>query len=129
MSLEQLDVVFGDLTMREAFLLDLLLLICCAGANIGSAAIDYAFERLVKDRLRQAGITEYDDIAWEMMKSSDFQNTKCAHGGPDDIPIFSIRIPKVDPAYINPVVRIRDGHMDFSRRVVSYPLIGLLLFS
>ena len=96
-----------------------------AGANIGSAAIDYDFERLVMTRLKQAEMIECDAIAWEMMKSSDFQNTKCAHGGPDDTPIFSIQIPKISPAYVNPVLRIRNGQMEFMRLVVWDPLAWL----
>lgn len=73
------------------------------------------------NRLEQAGVTESDEISWQMMKSSDFQNTKCAHGGPDDTPIFSIRIPPISPAYVDPAVRTVPGDMEFTRLVVSYP--------
>lgn len=123
MSLEQLDVVFGNLTIIEARLLDLLSLIFCAGANIGSAAIDYDFERLVRKRLEHADMTttERHEIAWEMMKSGHFQNTKCAHGGPDDTPIFSIRIPQINQGNVNDVRGVQNGHMEFTRFVVPYP--------
>lgn len=95
------------------------------GANIGSAAIDYDFERLVLTRLKQAEMIESDVIAWEMMKSGGFQNTKCAHGGPDDTPVFSIQIPRISPAYVNPLMRIRNGQMEFMRLVVWYPFTVL----
>lgn len=100
LSLEQLDVVFG--------------------ATIGSAAIDYDFETLVRKRLEQAdrnsplGLSP-EELAWEMMKSKDFQNTKCEHGGPDDTPIFSVPIPKLNPSYVNHNVAIENGEMRFSR--------------
>lgn len=129
LSLAQLDVVFGNSSMIEISLFDCLSLIFDAGANIGSATIDYDFERLVMHRLEQADITKYDELAWEMMKSGDFQNTKCAHGGPDDTPIFSIRIPEINPEYVNPVLRIRNGQMEFTRLEVPYPFTRLGLSS
>lgn len=55
--------------------------------------------------------------AWEMMKSQDFQNTKCEHGGLDDTPIFSVPIPNVDPQYIDENVGIGSGEMKFTRSV------------
>ncbi|KAL8669022.1 MAG: hypothetical protein Q9168_006377, partial [Polycauliona sp. 1 TL-2023] len=89
LSLKQLDVVFG--------------------ATIGSAAIDYDFEALARSRLELANLTSPlplspEQVAWEMMKSRDFQNTKCEHGGPDDAPIFSVPIPKLDLAYVNQTI-------------------------
>ncbi|KAL8810328.1 MAG: hypothetical protein Q9200_002665 [Gallowayella weberi] len=86
LSLQQLDVVFG--------------------ATIGSAAIDYDFETHARSRLELAHLhsplpMSPEKTAWEMMKSRDFQNTKCEHGGPDDAPMFSVPIPKLDHAYVN----------------------------
>lgn len=121
LSLEQLDVVFGQSNKGEAFWLDFLSLTFYVGANIGSATIDYEFQQLVMKRLAQTDISDREDIAWGMMKSSDFQNTKCAHGGPDDTPLFSIRIPQINPGYVNQDVRIRNGDMEFTRLVVPYP--------
>ncbi|KAL8693159.1 MAG: hypothetical protein Q9224_003805 [Gallowayella concinna] len=100
LSLQQLDVVFG--------------------ATIGSAAIDYDFESYARSRLELAHLTSPlpmspEEIAWEMMKSRDFQNTKCEHGGPDEAPIFSVPIPKLDPAYVNHTVGIEYGEMKFTR--------------
>jgi hypothetical protein len=102
-NLQQLDVVFGE--------------------TIGSAAIDYEFERLVSRRLMQANntvpIENFDpaEAAWEMMKSRDFQAVKCELGSPDDTPLFSIAIPRVSQSYNNsdPDVRIRNGEMTFER--------------
>lgn len=100
LSLEQLDVVFG--------------------ATIGSAAIDFDFEMFVRARLEQAdrntalGVSP-EEAAWEMMKSKDFQNTKCEHGGPDDSPIFSVPIPKVNANYVDHSLAIENGEMRFSR--------------
>ena len=100
LSLEQLDVVFG--------------------ATIGSAAIDYDFETFARARLEQAHKNNSlgaspEELAWEMMKSKDFQNTKCEHGGPDDTPIFSVPIPKVNANYVDHGVAIENGEMRFSR--------------
>ncbi|KAE8828155.1 hypothetical protein PTNB85_07340 [Pyrenophora teres f. teres] len=101
--LKQMDVVFGE--------------------TIGSAAIDYEFERLVHYRLEQANNTnllpvDAHDAAWEMMKSSDFQAIKCEYGAPDDTPLFSIGIPRVPQTYNNPdpEIRIRNGEMTFERQ-------------
>ncbi|KAF2279926.1 uncharacterized protein EI97DRAFT_477419 [Westerdykella ornata] len=100
-SLQQLDVVFGE--------------------TIGSAAIDYAFEKLVQHRLalshNQLPLPILpEDAAWEMMKSRDFQAVKCEYGSPDGTPIFSIGIPRVPHTYNNPdpEVRIRAGEMTFA---------------
>ncbi|KAL8731719.1 MAG: hypothetical protein Q9181_004200 [Wetmoreana brouardii] len=100
LSLQQLDVVFG--------------------ANVGSAAIDYDFESLARSRLKLAHYTSPlpmapEQSAWEMMKSQDFQNTKCEHGSPDDAPIFSVPIPKVDPVYTDLTAGIEYGEMKFTR--------------
>ncbi|KAL8732759.1 MAG: hypothetical protein Q9166_002540 [cf. Caloplaca sp. 2 TL-2023] len=100
LSLQQLDVVFG--------------------ATIGSAAIDYDFESYARSRLELAHLTSPlpvspEEIAWEMMKSRDFQNTKCEHGGPDGAPVFSVPISRLDPAYVNHTVGIDHGEMKFTR--------------
>ncbi|KAL8816329.1 MAG: hypothetical protein Q9223_004643 [Gallowayella weberi] len=100
LSLQQLDVVFG--------------------ATIGSAAIDYDFETHARSRLELAHLhsplpMSPEKTAWEMMKSRDFQNTKCEHGGPDDAPMFSVPIPKLDHAYVNQTVGIEYGEMKFTR--------------
>ncbi|KAL1619656.1 hypothetical protein SLS54_006593 [Diplodia seriata] len=83
MSLQQLDVVFGE--------------------TIGSAAIDNDFEDLALQRLsridRSAIGLEPEEVAWQMMKSKEYQNAKCEHGSPSDTPIFSISIPQVDRNY------------------------------
>ena len=100
LSLEQLDVVYG--------------------ANIGSATIDNDFHAFARMRLEQAhgnnslGVSP-DLLAWEMSKSKDFQNTKCEHGGPDDTPIFSVPIPKINANYVDHSVAIEHGEMKFSR--------------
>ncbi|KAH7396128.1 hypothetical protein BKA66DRAFT_484908 [Pyrenochaeta sp. MPI-SDFR-AT-0127] len=100
--LQQLDVVFGE--------------------TIGSAAIDYEFERLVTQRLTLAHSTnplavDPADAGWAMMKSRDFQAVKCEYGAPDDTPLFSIGIPRVPHTYNNydPEVRIRNGEITFDR--------------
>ncbi|KAJ4293692.1 hypothetical protein N0V90_008976 [Kalmusia sp. IMI 367209] len=101
-SLQQLDVVFGE--------------------TIGSAAIDYEFEKLVCARLERAHVIsplpiDPADAAWEMMKSRDFQAVKCEYGAPDDTPLFSIAIPRLTHTYTNsdPSVRIRNGEVAFDR--------------
>lgn len=101
-SLQQLDVVFGE--------------------TIGSAAIDYDFEKLVCARLERAHAVaplpiDPADAAWEMMKSRDFQAVKCEYGAPDDTPLFSIAIPRLTHTYSNPdpELRIRNGEVTFDR--------------
>ena len=56
-----------------------------------------------------------EDAAWEMMKSQDFQNTKCEHGGLDDTPLFSVPIPKLDFPPVDSSAGIENGEMTFSR--------------
>jgi hypothetical protein len=101
-TLQQLDVVFGD--------------------TIGSAAIDYEFEKLVTHRLAMTNATqplamEVEEAAWAMMKSRDFQAVKCGYGSPDDTPVFSIAIPQTPQTYHNqaPDINIRRGEMIFRR--------------
>ena len=99
-SLEQFDVVFGE--------------------TIGSAAIDYEFEKLVRSRLEEAHKVvplpiEPDEAAWEMMKSRDFQSVKCEYGSPDDTPTFSIAIPKAPQGYNVPDLQIKSGEVKFVR--------------
>lgn len=100
LTLQQLDVVFG--------------------ATIGSAAIDYDFESYARSQLEIAQLSSPlpmppEEVAWEMMKSRDFQNTKCEHGGPGEAPMFSVPIPKLDPAYANLTVGIEYSEMKFTR--------------
>ena len=99
-NLQQLDVVFGE--------------------TIGSAAIDYEFEKLVCERLERAHSVkplpiDPADAAWEMMKSRDFQAVKCEYGAPDDTPLFSIAIPKLSHTYSNEEMGIRSGEVTFQR--------------
>ncbi|KAL9046507.1 MAG: hypothetical protein Q9214_000676, partial [Letrouitia sp. 1 TL-2023] len=99
-ALQQLDVVFG--------------------ATVGSAAIDFEFESSARSRLELAHLTaplamSPEEIAWQMMKSRDFQNTKCSHGSPDDAPAFSVPIPRLDSSYVNMSVGIEYGEMSFTR--------------
>ncbi|KAL8653396.1 MAG: hypothetical protein Q9210_002114 [Variospora velana] len=98
---------------------------------IGSAAIDYGFEAYARSRLELAHLISPlpmspDEIAWEMMKSRDFQNTKCEHGGPDDAPILSIPIPKLDLGYANHTLGIEygDNPMHVGRQVERDPMNG-----
>lgn len=104
-------------------------LIVLAGATIGSASIDHDFELLVRARLEQVDrtarlIMSPQETAWEMMKSKDFQNTKCEHGGPDECPIFSVHVPKLNTAYSNPALRIQNGEMSFTRSVLSCTILS-----
>ncbi|KAI9801059.1 MAG: hypothetical protein M1833_002927 [Piccolia ochrophora] len=100
LSLEQLDMVFGD--------------------HIGSAAIDYDFEKLVLSRLQiahRAGTFPYspEDVAWEMMKSRTFQNFKCEFGARDmNFPTFTIPMPNVDASYVDADAGIAQGKMRFT---------------
>lgn len=59
--------------------------------------------------------TTLEEAAWEMMKSQDFQNTKCEHGGLDDTPMFSVPIPKLEFSYEDSSAGIGNGEMTFAR--------------
>ncbi|KAF2718548.1 hypothetical protein K431DRAFT_129934 [Polychaeton citri CBS 116435] len=92
------------------------------GENIGSAAIDYKFERLVKSRLEAASASipldiNIEEAAWEITKGIEYQNTKCEHGAEDDAPTFSLSIPalRYRRDYDNAAFGIADGEMRFER--------------
>lgn len=90
------------------------------GENIGSAAIDHSFEQLVLGRLQSTeGIAKsgenFGDIAWQMTRSSHFQNTKCEHGALDNSPRFAIPVALSDPRCVSARAGIRDGEMHFDR--------------
>lgn len=95
------------------------------GETIGSVAIDYDFKEFVEARFEQAGpnlplAISPEQAAWEMMKSRDFQNTKCEYGGPHDTPKFHVPIPRIDHAYVNHLAGIENGEMRFTRSVMLY---------
>ena len=99
------------------------------GATIGSASIDRDFQRLVIRRLAKADSSKslhvlLESVAWEMMKSPDFQNTKCEHGGLNDTPMFSVTLPKVDPGYVDGDTGIANGEMKFKRLVSVTSSVG-----
>ncbi len=90
------------------------------------------FEEFAKERLEQADRIEKlnvssEEIAWEMMKSRDFQNAKCEHGGPDDTPVFSVPVPKISPAYTNTAAGLEDGEMQFTRLELLYHLYFVIM--
>ena len=90
------------------------------GATIGSAAIDQDFQKFVEAQLEQVSRTtklnlSCEEVAWEMMKSRDFQNAKCEHGGLYETPTFFVPIPKIHSEYVNHEVRIENGEMQFTR--------------
>ena len=91
-----------------------------SGENVGSAAIDYEFELLARDRLKDAkSLMELDidpeNAAWVMSKSPDFQNTKCEHGAPDEPPTFSVPVPGLPLDFSDPSLRIENREMMFTR--------------
>ena len=95
-----------------------------SGENVGSAAIDYEFELLVRIRLKEAhkfaGLDiDAENAAWAMSKSWDFQNTKCEHGAPDEAPTFSIAVPGLPPDYCNAAAGIQYREMHFAKLVKS----------
>lgn len=93
----------------------------CTGDAVGSAAIDHEFELLARSRLRRidpvlrTSQTSAEDVAWEMMKSIEFQNEKCEHGSRDDAPVFQIPVPQLASNYVNNDISIRNQRMIFRR--------------
>lgn len=91
-----------------------------SGENIGSAAIDYSFEQMVLRRLSLAEASmglgaEPSETAWQMARSSHFQNTKCEHGASDESPNFAIPITLSNPRFASIKAGIRDGEMHFDQ--------------
>ncbi|KIW01595.1 uncharacterized protein PV09_07067 [Verruconis gallopava] len=87
------------------------------GKAIGSTQIDLEFEDLVYSRLEKADAMypmnlDLETAAWTMMKSSQYLDTKCCFGQPDDLD-FRVAIPDLHFSYSNPQHGIFDGHMHF----------------
>ncbi|KAF9691908.1 hypothetical protein EKO04_010128 [Ascochyta lentis] len=104
LNLEQLDVVFG--------------------ATIGAAQLDTLFEHAALERLRRAdetistGLPDLNAAAWEMRISKEYQNAKCDYGSEEsmaDTETFAVRVPKLDPRYVNQKCGISGGDMYFER--------------
>ncbi|KAF2691612.1 hypothetical protein K458DRAFT_438019 [Lentithecium fluviatile CBS 122367] len=94
------------------------------GATIGSVQLDNLFEKAVLDRLELAnrivpmGLSDLQQTAWEMRICKEYQNAKCDYGSDEslaDTDSFSVRIPKLDRAYVNDQFGIRGGEMLFRR--------------
>lgn len=92
------------------------------GKTIGSAKIDEAFEKLVLQRLDAANqsipfhsTVKLTDMAWQMMKSKEFQNTKCEFGAHDDTPFFQVPTFGIANSYRNEQPQISNGTMRFAR--------------
>ena len=111
------DTAVGALSLKVLRQIDVV-----AGETIGSAAIDFAFEELVRARLQEADNLvklprrlDSDDAAWHMMKCKEYQNVKCDHGAADESPIFSVPVPHLDYEYSNPGARIEHQEMYFDK--------------
>lgn len=97
--LQVTDTMIDALSLKQLRQLDVV-----GGENIGSAAIDCEFEKLVLEKLKAANAArpidiDLDTAAWEMARGRDFQNTKCDHGAPDETPEFFVRIPQLRHDY------------------------------
>ncbi|KAF2101542.1 hypothetical protein NA57DRAFT_35192 [Rhizodiscina lignyota] len=99
LTLQQLDVVVGK--------------------NIGSVHIDRQFEDHCHSRLHQVnemynlGIDPVE-AAWSMMKTREFQSTKCDFGSPDTTPMFSIPVPGLNSSFNNPQFGVSRSAMTFT---------------
>jgi hypothetical protein len=60
---------------------------------------------------------ELEDIAWQMVKSREYQNAKCEYGSSDDVTDYYLAIPKIHRSYVNENVGIKYGDMRFRRSV------------
>lgn len=115
------------------------------GENIGSAAIDWEFEKFAIDRLHQAeGLPDLgqpaEDIAWTFMKGSAiakypysrfqcpadllkgkyYQNMKCEHGSPVETPRFGLPIPNLSDEYTNVTEHIEHGELMVTKYVTKH---------
>jgi hypothetical protein len=114
-ALKVTDTAVGALSLKQLKELDVV-----SGENIGSAAIDFEFERLARSRLKDAKklkdlSIDADNAAWVMAKSGEFQNIKCEHGAPDEAPTFSIPVPGLPADYCNAALRIEHREMMFTK--------------
>lgn len=100
LTLQQLDVVMGK--------------------NIGSVHIDRQFEDFCHSRLQQAndrfnlGIDPVE-AAWGMMKSREFQSTKCDFGSPDTTPMFAVPVPEISSSFSSEEFRISRSAITFTQ--------------
>ncbi|KAK3065276.1 hypothetical protein LTS18_003150 [Coniosporium uncinatum] len=91
------------------------------GGEVGATAIDVEFRALAQKRLSQMDPTTalrapLETISWDLMKSRDYQDSKCMFGDLDnDTGYFFVRIPGLNDAYSNPRLRISRGHMRFDQ--------------
>jgi hypothetical protein len=126
-SLQQMDVVQGVFSsfvspaflMRESF----------KGATIGSVQLDRGFEEsayqrlILADRHIPTGLSadEIEEVAWQMVKSKEYQNAKCDYGSSsDDTEFFTVAVPKLDRRYTNEVANIAHGEMRIRRCVFFF---------
>ena len=121
LKLEQLDIVSGKPLISMLCVLDQLADIAI-GDTIGSTKIDIEFQNIIMKRLEKLKNSgkwrpnaKVETIAWDMMKSSDFQDNKCAHGWPDLSLTFSIPIPNLEFTYQSPFLKVARGQMTFER--------------
>ena len=89
------------------------------GQSIGSALIDYRFQRMISDRLNKIrnhlqGDPEF--IAEQMLKGK-FERMKCSYGTPSasKIPTIPLTIPGMPPGYSFPNINIEDSKMMLNR--------------
>lgn len=91
-----------------------------SGENVGSAAIDYEFELMAREKLKKLQqhvetISDPEHMAWEMSKSRQFQDTKCDYGPRDASHTFSVPIPSLSSNYSNTESDVVNGHMLFQK--------------
>lgn len=89
------------------------------GRTIGSVAIDREFEDYCCSRLEQVKKTfnlsiDPFEVAWNMMKSREYQNTKCDFGSPDTTPLFSVPVPELSSTLSDEQFGISNGSMTFT---------------
>ena len=93
------------------------------GRSIGSALIDFAFYRMLTDRLNK--IKGYlqgmpDDVAEKMMQGR-FERIKCSYGtgATSAIPIIPLEVPDLPPGYDFPNVNIEGSTMKIAMYISS----------
>lgn len=113
--LQVTDTMVAALSLKQLRQLDVV-----GGENIGSAAIDFEFEKLARARLQQANAyssldLDPEETAWEMSRGRHFQNAKCEYGAPDDTPMFGVPVPELKNDYASGDGRIVDSEMHFNK--------------
>jgi hypothetical protein len=123
LNLQQIDAIPCMFVAYLFFLYYFPLLIIFIGIAIGFSYLDIAFMDSVRQRLYLADqiiptglrLQEFDEIAFEMARSKEYQNEKCEYGRDNDTDFFTVAVPRLRQDYSNQDAWISNGEIKFRR--------------